>query len=233
MKKIKILFTITALFSVTFLYFTACSDKSELTAPKNVDLNSPEFAIVDYTDAQNGIEDATLDTDMTFNQTLLNYNFMSMGGNFAMGNPMMRGNGWMERFDFGKHLGLFFRGLNLSDAQKGQLKDIMKNFHDNMKPLVKSFYDANKDIISAANAARKAIVDKVKNGTMTRADAAVELKKLNQDTRDKIDANPASIDIKKKMCDARTKLLGDIRAILTGDQVTKWDNAIKLIKNPC
>lgn len=233
MKQIKFLLGLVALLSLPLFYFTGCSDKSDVNSPNQMNFESPQFAFIDFTDVNNAIEDGTIDSPIAINNVLSNYSFINMGVAFIDGGPMMKGNPWLERFDFGKHLGLFFRRLNLTDAQKTQLKDLMVKYHETMKPLVKEFLDANKDIITDANAKRKAIVDSVKAGTLTKADAAQHLKALNEATRDAIKNNPKTVEVKTKMCAARTQLFTDINRILVGDQVTKFENLIKLIKNPC
>lgn len=233
MKQIKIFLAFAVLLSLPVFYFTGCSEKSDVNAPNQLNFESPQFAIIDITDVENAVEDATIDTPITINSVLSNYSFLNMGNGFTAGGPMMRGNPWLERFDFRKHLGFIFRKLNLTDAQKTQLKDLMVKFHETMKPLVKEFFDANKDIITKANADRKLIIDQVKAGTLTRAEAEAQLKALNQATREKINGNPVTIAVKAKMCTARTQLFTDIKGILAGDQITKFENLIKLIKNPC
>ena len=109
----------------------------------------------------------------------------------------------------------------------------MVKFHDDMKPLVQQFRDANADIIKAANEARKLIVEDVKAGKITRQEAAAKLKALNEDTRKKINDNPASQTIKTSMCALRSTLFTDIAGKLIGDQVTKWTDFSSKIPNPC
>ena len=91
----------------------------------------------------------------------------------------------------------------------------------------------NKSIIQEANARRKAIVDQVKAGTLTREEAAAQIRVLNQATRDKVSANPDSQTIKTLMCAERDKLFTGVKAILEGDQVTRWDTWIARLKGPC
>jgi Spy/CpxP family protein refolding chaperone len=164
---------------------------------------------------------------------MVGYGFMNSMNPMTPGNPMLRGNPWLEKFDFGKHIGMFFKRLHLSDAQKTQLRDLMKKFHDDMKPLVQQFKDANADIIKAANEARRLIVEEVKAGRMTREEAAPKLKKLNDETRDKIKNNPATQTIKASMCALRKNLIDSITGILVGEQVTKWKAFVLLMPNPC
>lgn len=233
MKRFKSSLFITALITLPLIYFTACSNKDQVNEPNQINFDSPQFAVIDYFDAQNAIEDATLDKDMAINGDFAGYKFMNSMGNLTPGNPMLRGNPWLEKFDFGKHLGLFFKRLNLSNEQKTQLRSLMTTFHDDMKPLVQQFRDANADIIKAANEARKLIVEDLKAGTITRQEAAAKLKALNEETRDKIKNNPATQTIKESMCALRTILFNDIASILTPDQLTKWNNFSSKIPNPC
>jgi hypothetical protein len=170
---------------------------------------------------------------MTFNSTMLNYSLMGGDRPFNQGDPGLRGMRWFDRFDFGKHLGFLFRQLNLTDDQKTAVRDLAKTFHTAMRPLVRQFYEANKTIMQEANTSRKAIVDQVKAGTLTREEAATKIKDLNQATRDKIKANPASQTIKTTMCAERDKLFAGVRAVLMGEQITKWDGWIAKLKDPC
>lgn len=233
MKKIKIVLGLAALFLLPVFFFGGCSEKSDVNAPNQINFDSPQFAVIDYKDINNAIEEGTIDTPIAVNNVLANYGFMNMGSAFVEGGLMMRGNPWLEHFDFGKHLGLFFRRLKLTDEQKVNLKDLMTAYHAAIKPLVKEFVDANKEIIADANAKRKEIADKVKSGELTRAEAAPLIKALNEATRDAIKNNPESITVKGKMCDARTTLFDGIAKILSPDQLEKWNTLISKIPTPC
>ena len=215
------------------LILVGCSDRGNVNGPRQMNFDLAQFAIVDYGDVQNGIEDASTETDMVFNSTLLSYGFMDGDRPFVPGDPAMRGMQWFDRFNFGKHLGLLFRQLNLTDDQKTRVRDLAKTFQQNMRPLVRQFYDANKSIIESANASRRAIMDDVKSGKITREQAAAKIKDLNQVTRDLIKNNPASLSVKAAMCAERGKLFAGVAAVLQGDQITKWNDWIAKIPDPC
>ena len=215
------------------IYFTGCSDKSEVTSPNQVYFDSPQFAVIDYFDLENAIEDLTIDKEMVINSNLVGYGFMNNMNPMTPGNAMLDRHPWLQKFDFGKHLGFFFKRLNLSDVQKTQLRDLMTKFHNDMKPLVQQFKDANADIIKAANEARKLILEDLKSGAITRAEAAVKLKALNESTRDQIKNNSASQTIKASMCALRTTLFSGIAGILTPEQLIKWNEFLSKIPNPC
>lgn len=229
MKQIKKYFGFTAI--SLLLIFSACNNQEEVTAPNTTDFDSPQFALIDFSDAQNAVEDATLEKDIVINDQLINYSFMD--GGLRQGNPMMNGNPWMERFDFGKHLGRIFHQLNLNEEQKIAVKELMKTYHDGNKLLVKEFREANKSIIESANAARKEIRDAVQAGTLSRADAKKQLDDLNKSTKEAIAANAASLQIKEKMCDSQKALFDAIKALLTEEQLTKWDTFVSKMKTPC
>jgi hypothetical protein len=218
---------------IGLVLIAGCNDRQTVSGPRQLNFEIAQFAVIDYGDVENGIEDATTESEMTFNSTFLNYSVMGGDMPFGPGNPGLRGMRWYDRFDFGKHLGFFFRQLNLTDEQKTVVRELAKTFHTNMKPLVRQFHEANKTIIQEANAGRKSIMDQVKAGTLTREEAATKIKDLNQATRDKIKANPASQTIKTTMCAERDKLFAGVRAVLMGEQITKWDGWIAKLKDPC
>ncbi len=215
------------------LTLSACSDRGNVNGPRQMNFDVAQFAIVDYSDVQNGIEDASTETDMKFNSTLLNYGFMDGDRTFVPGDPALRGMPWFDRFNFGKHLGLLFRQLNLTDDQKVRVRDLARTFQQNMKPLIQQFSDANKSIIQDANAKRRSIMDDVRSGKITRDTAAAKIKDLNQTTRELIKNNPSSQSIKVLMCAERDKLFAGITAVLQGEQVTKWNNWRERIPDPC
>ena len=221
------------LIALVAIALTGCSDKGNVNGPRQTNFDVAQFAIVDYNDVQNGIEDASTDKDMTFNSTLLDYSFMEGDRPLIPGDPALRGMPWFDRFNFGKHLGLLFRQLNLTDDQKTQVRSLARTFQQNMKPLIQRFYDANKSIIQSANASRRAIMDDVKSGKITRDQAAARIKDLNQATRDLIKNNPASQAIKVLMCAERDRLFAGVSAVLQGDQITKWNDWIAKIPDPC
>jgi Spy/CpxP family protein refolding chaperone len=227
-------FSLSTILAVAIAFtLSACSDRGNVNGPRQMSFDGAQFAIVDYGDVQNGIEDASTDADMSFNSTLLNYGFMDGDRPLLPGDPALRGMPWFDRFNFGKHLGFLFRQLNLTEDQKVHVRDLAKTFQQNMKPLIRQFYDANKSIISDANASRRAIMDDVKSGKITRDQAAAKIKDLNQATRDQIKNNPSSQSIKVLMCSERDKLFAGITAVLQGEQLTKWNDWIAKIQDPC
>jgi len=230
MKRLKFVFLLTTVI-LPVLLITGC--KEDVTSPEE-NFDSPEYLMIDYFDTQNAIEDATLDTDLSIEPTLLSYSFVS-ASDFTPGNGKLRGTmvNWLTKYDWNKHLGMILRRLKLTDEQKTDIKALIKTHHESMKLLVKEFADANKTIIEEARTARKAIADDLKAGKITREEAGKKIKELNEKTKAKIEANPASAAVKIKMCASRKALLDGIAAKLTADQKAIWDSAVARMKSPC
>jgi hypothetical protein len=235
MKIIKGLSALSVLVILSLIYFTSCSDKKDVNSPANQDLSfdSPSLAVIDINDAENAVQDMTIDTDMSFNSTLLNYTFLNSHDGFTPQSSMMKSNAWLANFDFTKHLGWVLRGLNLTHDQLVSIKGFATTFQDSMKVYVKAFYNANKDTIANANLVRKAIVDSVKNKLITRAKAIDDIKALNQATKTKIANSPATAAIKAEMCADRSTFFTNIASVLTANQLTIWNQKITQIKSPC
>lgn len=215
------------------LIFSGCTENGSVTEPQQTDYNSPQFVVIDVTDVNNAIQDATLESDMKVDESLYNYSFIDKAKDFKPGLKALIGILWMERFDFNKHLGFILRRLDLTDEQKAALKEYSKTYHETMKPLVKQYFDANKTIMEDAKAQRKLIMEDLKAGKLTREEARTKLKELNTATREKIAANPESVKIKEEMCKARDTYFNNIKSVLTADQLSKWNDFISKIKNPC
>jgi hypothetical protein len=218
--------------SITFL-FSACNQSNEVEVAKQVNFDSPVFATIDYSDVLNGIDDATLTSDLSINSSLLSYSFLSSHQSFTMNNPSVLNIKWMAHYDFGKHLGLILKKLNLDDSQKEAVQGFMKTYHEGMKVLVKEFHELNKSIFEQARLDRKAIIDDLKAGKITRIEAGLKLKELNEKVRKEIASNPANENIKKQMCELGNTLFANIKSVLNSEQSEKWDQMIKRIKRPC
>ncbi|MBS3945083.1 MAG: hypothetical protein KGZ42_06255 [Melioribacter sp.] len=230
MKRIKLL---GLLIPLLVIVIWRCSQSNEVEPVKSTNFDSPQFIIIDNNDVLNGIEDATLSSEMKFSNSLFNFGILSLTNNLNANDPVIRGIPWLANFDFTKQFGLIFRRLDLTEAQVTDIRALMKTYHESLKPLLKEFQDANKEIVKAANEKRKVIMDDLKNGVITRQQANEKLRILNNETKQQIKNNPASIRITNQICQLNKKLMDDIKALLTSEQVVKWDQMTKRIQFPC
>lgn len=230
MKRIKLL---GLLIPLLVIVIWRCSQSNEVEPVKSTNFDSPQFIIIDNNDVLNGIEDATLSSEMKFSNSLFNFGILSLTNNLNANDPVIRGIPWLANFDFTKQFGLIFRRLDLTEAQVTDIRALMKTYHESLKPLLKEFQDANKEIVKAANEKRKVIMDDLKNGVITRQQANEKFRILNNETKQQIKNNPASIRITNQICQLNKKLMDDIKALLTSEQVVKWDQMTKRIQFPC
>ncbi len=230
MKKYKFL---VLLIPLIVIFIWGCSQSNEVEPVQSSSFDSPQFIMIDNNDLLNGIEDATLTTDMKFSTSLFNFGILSLTNNLNANDPIIRGIPWLANFDFTKQLGLIFRRLDLTEAQVTDIRALMKTYHESLKPLLAAFQEANKEIVKAANEKRKVIMDDLKNGVITRQQANEKLRILNTETRQQIKDNPASIRITNQICQLNKKLMEDIKALLTPEQVVKWEQMTKRIQFPC
>jgi len=226
MSKIKLGIPVVALALLAFFTFNGCESNDEVTSPSVDNFDSPQYAIIDYTDVENGIEDATLEKGMVLNNTLFSYSFVQGNTHFRNGDGPLRGNPWFDRFNFAKHLGHVLRNLNLSDDQKTAIHEYIIAFHDAVKPLLEEFRETNKPIIEEANAQRELIIEDLKNGVITREQAREAIKSLNEETREKIKANAESLNLKENLCNERDILFNNIESVLTAEQLAQWEEAL-------
>ncbi len=230
MKKIKI---VVSLLTVSLFTFIGCENNENVTSPENDNFDSPQYAIIDFSDVENGIEDATLEKEMTLNNSLFSYNFVQGSNDFRPGQGPMRGNAWFDRFNFAKHIGRILRNLNLSEDQRNAIHEYVKVYHDAVKPLLEEFREVNKPIVEEANTQRELILEDLKNGVITREEAHTALRNLNDETREKIKANADMLNLKENMCDERDQLFANIESVLTANQLIYWNDAVSRMPNVC
>jgi hypothetical protein len=94
------------------------------------------------------------------------------------------------RFD---PLGRVLNSLKLTTVEITNIRGYLKEHMDCVNAAMLALRESEKPIIENARTQQKAIFDQVKAGTMTRADAKVALKALNEATRTALEANPGRI----------------------------------------
>ncbi|MEW6195342.1 MAG: hypothetical protein AB1521_09315 [Bacteroidota bacterium] len=233
MKKIKISLLFLSLSLFMFILFSGCESDDEITNSNTDSFDSPQYAIIDYSDVENGIEDATLEKGMVLNKSLFRYTFVQGSTDFRNGNGPLRGNPWFDRFNFAKHIGRVLRRLDLSDDQKTAVHDFVIAFHDAVKPLLAEFHEINKPVIEEANAQRELIIEDLKNGVITREQAHDALKALNESTREKIKTNADNLNLKENLCNEKDVLFSNIESILTEEQLAQWNEAVSKMPDVC
>ena len=216
----------TALFLIGFiaLFLHGCSEENNslnTTAAGNLD--SPQYAILDYEDALSSLGDATLESDMTF-------------GNFPPGEgmgPVPGASNDRPPRNRGRHFFHIFKDLNLTSDQIESVKTLMEAHRECMHPAFEYLREVNGDLLEAANEERRLIHQQVADGLITREEAHELLRILNEETREAVRNNPASEEAHAEMCACKLTLLEAVAQILDDAQLIIWNEWVAQLEGPC
>jgi hypothetical protein len=112
-----------------------------------------------------------------------------------------------------------------------QIRELLQAQRTCAQEPLESLRAANQDLIDAANAQRKEVLAALRNGDITREEAHVQLQAINESTRQAIRDNPDNAPFLQALCDCRNALFTGIRALLTEEQQTKWDEWVAGLTN--
>ena len=226
-KKTLHLFTMFTAFML-FLALHACDPNQMLTPDKNSDANydSAQYAIYESADETAGISDATLDSDMSLaKDSPTDYN--------ALGENRGRQDFMNRRHEQGMHLKMVLSGLQLTDAQRTQLLDQLKQYRECIAVPIQEFRDEAGAILADAHAQRQAIVDSVNASVLTRDDAQVQLQALNQEKRAELYALQTELGLHAAICECKVNLLTQISTLLDSDQKALYDQWYTRLNGAC
>ncbi len=201
---------------------TACSSSSgELAAPGQPDLaalDTDQFAVVDQEDVFATIQDASVDTDMTWE-------------------PVMDGTIFHRHRNHPGHLGSHLRHvlheLGITFEQLELIRGFVRDHIDRIIPELRGLREVNQPIIEEANRKRMAIVKAYRNGDITREEAARMLIQLMVETHLAIRNNPDNLPFLTAICESKKQLFADIRSVLTDGQQSIWDAWVARLGGPC
>ncbi|MBU1100178.1 MAG: hypothetical protein KKA84_07215 [Bacteroidetes bacterium] len=223
------------LFLLVSFMFVACDNGDDSLSPStNSDLASADFAVLDYDDVIDGMIEPDIDNDPGFGQFPPNPEFLmgdGIGG--RRGNPMMNNGQRPRPHQRGRHLGEVFRHLNLSDDQLEAIKPFLEAHKVEMTALHEELKTATEDIMEYGREQRQAIVQQVKDGTITREEAKPLFEALGEEIRGMMDANEAAQTIKAEMCAAAETLFVNITSLFTEEQLELWNQWIADHPSPC
>ena len=211
--------------TVVFLAgFYGCSEGTNTSSNlSDIDLESPDFAILDFDDAMECLNDATLETDFNFGDFPANNGMGHRFGNRNDNHPPFRG----------RHFHRIFRELDLTSDQIDLIKDFMNGHKDCMSEAFIGFREANEEIITAAREERREIIQQIHDEVITREEGHELLRELNERTREAVRNNPESILAHEEMCSCKLILLDNIRTVLNADQQVIWDEWVGALEGSC
>ncbi len=202
--------------AIVLLSFTACQD---METP--VDTGTPE-SIALFNDA------VEIDGDLATTQVV---ECSLETDAFVPGDQTIFENCRFDRKDLGKGcppkqrpmVGKILRELKLSDEQIALLKEYNLAHRDCIELIMQKWREAVAPIMERANAEKKLIMQAFKNKEITRKEAYEKLNALNKVMLAEIQKLGMRDAIKIAIEDCNKKLLADIKAILTDDQLVIWN----------
>ncbi len=212
---------------LALMTLTACDAQKSLNPDEQtIDLESSEFSIYEYEDEMAGIQDATMQNDMSVSDA------DPQDHESTVRNRMRdRFRNRMKRQ--GMHLRNVLRDLDLTEDQKSQIREFVAQFRECIKDPIMSFREAARPIIEDAKAKRKEIIDAYKNEEISREEAKEQIKELAMAKREEMEALAEEMGLKEAICSCKQTLLDNIESILTEEQQTGFNSWRESLDGPC
>ena len=137
--------------------------------------------------------------------------------------------GMGEKLGMGFKFRMIFVKLQLDEQQKSAIARIMTAHAKCVREVMQATDAQRKEIIKAGNNAIKDIIKQVKKGDLTKREAAVQIKQINERVR----AALAALVDKAALCRCWTIMVDDIKAILTPRQLELFNAWLANHPGPC
>jgi len=198
MKKIYVL--VMALFFVSVI-LTSCNKGSDALTPVTATDNSASEMVVSYSAVASESNDPDLQTEIS-------------------AKPMSEVTKYIKLTEI-------FQRLKLTAEQKAQVKIFMDQQRECTELAMKTLRDSEKEIIKNGNIQRKAIMQQLKDSSITKETARILLKTLGETTRLALKNNPAREVAELAMKACKETFAANISGILTTEQLVKWNKFLE------
>ncbi|KAA3655600.1 MAG: hypothetical protein DWQ10_17110 [Calditrichaeota bacterium] len=221
------LFT-TFMLPLFFLAVYACNNDNA-TSPDPVsdaDYSSSEYAVYEYDDEFAGINDGSLDNDMTLSQD-------SPRDHQALQANRGRASFMNRRGHRGMHLWQLLDSLNLTVDQDTLVKIILMDYRECITVPIQEFRDEATPIIEEARLQRQAIVDSMRAGVITHREAFTEMMSIFKAKHELIKELADQLGLREAMCECKITMFDNIAAILDETQKAIFDEWYAKQWGPC
>lgn len=117
-----------------------------------------------------------------------------------------------------------FKQLNLTDAQKADIKAELISGKECIKAARANFLEVNAAALAIAKADRMAVKAEYQAGNISKDDAKAQLKVIHQTLKDKVSETGLIAETKAAIRNCKDQLDLKIEQILTPDQLAKWND---------
>ena len=228
-----VLFILSALVTLGAIGCEGALDSNDPAQQGMTSLESGEYAILDFEDSMDAVQDATLDEPMEMDPELCSGEAIREGHRFGRHAPPCRGLPRQGRAKWGNHLGAILHAMKLTEEQREQVRELMDAHRECAREPLAAICENSRDIIEDANEQRRAILEAAKAGEITREEAHEQIMALNQATREASRENPDNQEAFEALCDCKLALFDGIRPILDEEQQAVWDAWVAMLEGPC
>ncbi|MDQ1266262.1 MAG: hypothetical protein QG635_1414, partial [Bacteroidota bacterium] len=130
-------------------------------------------------------------------------------------------------------LGVILRQLKLTDDQKPQILEFLREHRDCVKEARQALMESERPIIQRANEERKAIAEAVRSGRIDKREAMKMLQELNQRVRQALQDNPVRAKVEAMVKRCFCQLFANIRTVLTEEQLPLFDRWVAAYHKYC
>jgi len=119
---------------------------------------------------------------------------------------------------------MIFRQLNLTDAQKTEIKETLKAGKECIRAARANFLEVNAAALATAKLYRESVKAEYKAGNMTRDEAKALLKEIHDKLKGTISASDIVEETKTAIRNCKDQLDLKIEQILIPEQLSKWND---------
>jgi hypothetical protein len=196
--------------SIGFLFLQSCTKDDVVSNSDNDDL--PGYVLYNYDFSTFSMNDATVDSDISLDECQP----MSPDGN--LGNTDKKPPVVDRKFPFAR----IFQEMKLTDEQKASVRELMASHVKCEFQWFRKLQQVRDAIAKRANEERRAIMQKVKDGEITRAEAKVLIDQLNRRVREAIKNNPINEEVREGIIRCREEFINGVAKLLTDEQLVMW-----------
>lgn len=214
---------------VTIFAIQSCNKDNGVVNTQNP-FDIEEYSINDYNFSNALLSNATLENDFEIGNCVPMHPLGPKNDGNGNGNGKKMDN---KNNPFVKNMFNFnriFRELNLSDAQKEEIKSIIEAHFNCEKSWFEKLQKAREEVLEKYRTKRQAIMEQVKNGEITRLEARELLFEMNKSIFEELNNLPINKEVKEGILACREEFFAAIGSILSPEQKEIWDKFINRIK---
>lgn len=202
---------------LALLLMQSCSSDNSVSSTD--DNGIQDYNVYDYNFSSFDMHEASLDDDMDLDEC------QPMRPEFDGMRDKMPPHAKARMF-----LGRVFREMNLTEEQRAEIRTLMQSHILCEMQWFRKLQAARQEILTTLNAERRAIMEKVKNGDLTRRQAEPLIRQLNARAMEMIKNLPINEEAREGIILCRETFLDAVGGLLIEEQLVIWNSFLENIK---